>query len=577
MFHFKHLQLWNSLLKYVSQKGIYCFFSWSKRSENEEVWKMVPMLNSKSRQIIRRVLCIFPRYAYSFGTMHHAFKLMRGVKAFMPPQGILLVAAYLPKEWEVRFVDENVTPAMDEDFRWADVVLLSGMHVQREHICATARRARRFGKLTVLGGASVSSCPEWYPDLDLLHIGELGDATDRLIERLRQSVALPNHQEVYTTVNRKPMTEFPMPAYHLIDLHKYFLGSVQFSSGCPYQCEFCDIPELYGRQPRLKTPAQISAELDALLTRGNPGAVYFVDDNFIANQKATIGLLEELVRWQKVRGYPLQFACEASLNLAQSPHVLRLMREANFCTLFAGIETPDEQALQFINKRQNLREPILESIRKLNEYGIEVVSGIILGLDTDTEQTGEHVKRFTQESGIPMLTINILHALPKTPLWRRLEADGRLVRSRPNRESNVDFLLPYNKIIRIWQDCILTAFTPRAIYARFDYQLQYTYPNRLSLPVTRARLNFSNVHRALSILARIFWYVGIHSDYRRLFWKMTLKTLSQGKIEECIHTAMVTHHMIMFARECVRDEAEKSFYSEKTRTAVVSGQRASRK
>lgn len=553
------------------------FFSRPKKSENEEVRKMVSILNGNPRQTMRRVLCVFPRYAHSFGTMHHAFKLMRGVKAFMPPQGILLVAAYLPKEWEVRFVDENVTLAVEEDFRWADVVLLSGMHVQREHIYTIAMRARSFGKLTVLGGASVSSCPEWYPDLDLLHIGELGDATDRLIERLRQSVALPKYQEVYTTVNRRPMHEFPIPAYHLIDLCKYFLGSIQFSSGCPYQCEFCDIPELYGHQPRMKTPSRISAELDALLTRGNPGAVYFVDDNFIANQKATIGLLEELVRWQKVRGYPLLFACEASLNLAHSPHVLRLMREANFCTLFAGIETPEEQALQFINKRQNLREPMLESIRKLNEYGIEVVSGIILGLDTDTEQTEEHVKRFTQESGIPMLTINILHALPKTPLWRRLEADGRLIRNYSNRESNVDFLLPYDKVIRMWQDCILTAFTPEAIYARFEYQLQHTYPNRLPLPVTRARLNFANVHRALSILARTFWYVGIRSDYRRLFWKMTLKTLPLGKIEECIHTAIVAYHMIMFARECVRDEAEKSFYSEKTRTAVISGQRASPK
>lgn len=501
--------------------------------------------------------------------MHYAYPLMPGVRAFMPPQGILLVAAHLPKEWEVRFVDENIRPARDGDFRWADAVVLSGMHVQRAHILDLAGRARAFGRITILGGPSASACPEWYTDIDILHVGELGDATDRIIQRLDGSCARPARQEIFTTVERLPLTSFPVPAYHLLDLDDYFLGSVQFSSGCPYQCEFCDIPELYGRKARLKSPRQVTAELDAMLARGNPGAVYFVDDNFIANPKAAVELLGELVEWQKRRGYPVEFACEATLNIAQMPKALELMREAYFGTVFCGIETPDEAGLEFMHKEQNLRKPILESIRVLNSYGLEVVSGIILGLDTDKEGSGEAISAFVEESQIPMLTINILHALPKTPLWRRLEADHRLLRGGGGRESNVQFLLPYETVVGMWLKCVERAYAPDAIYRRFDHQIAHTFPNRKHLPVTRARVNAKNILKGISILGRIFWHVGIRADYRRRFWQTAWPNLKQGKIEELIHAAVVAHHLIKFARDCADGSAEKCFYGEAPRSARV--------
>jgi radical SAM superfamily enzyme YgiQ (UPF0313 family) len=527
----------------------------------------------KARQYMpknrRRILCVFPRYTRSFGTMHHAFKLM-AVKAFMPPQGILVIAAYLPKDWEVRFVDENIAPARDADYKWCDAVVMSGMHVQREFICEINTRAHTFGKVTLLGGPSVSGCPEYYPDIDILHCGELGDATDKIIERLDASIARPAKQETYITMNRLPLTDFPLPAYHFVDMRKYFLASVQFSSGCPYKCEFCDIPELYGRNPRLKTPKQVTAELDAMLARGNPGAVYFVDDNFIANQKAAIDLLKELVEWQKARGYPVQFACEATLNLSQVPQALELMKEAFFCTVFCGIETPEEDALEFMHKEQNLRRPLLDSIQTLNDYGIEVVSGIIVGLDTDTPDTGDRVSAFIKKSNIPMLTINMLHALPKTPLWRRLEASNRIVKNPGNRESNVEFLMPYQTVVDMWQKCVAEAYTPDAIYERFEHQIRSIYPKRKQLPPTKARVNLPNILRGLSILSRIFWHVGVRSDYRRRFWKMALPTLKKLDIEGCIHTAVVSHHMILFARECASGEAEKCFYGESSKRAETS-------
>ena len=334
----------------------------------------------------RRVLCVFPRYAKSFGTLDHAFPLV-GVSAFMPPQGILTIAAALPADWPVRFVDENVRSVGDEDLAWADVVFLTAMHVQRGRVEELTRRAHAAGRVTVLGGPSVSACPELYPDVDLLHVGELGDATDALLARLARDVRRPSAQEEYRTVERRPLADFPPPAYRLIDLRDYLLGSLQFSSGCPFRCEFCDIPALYGRRPRLKSVEQITGELDALLARGRPGTVYFVDDNFIADPGAAVDMLRGLVDWQQRRGYPLSFACEATMNLAQRQDVLALMREASFTQVFLGIESPSESALRLMGKTQNLRRPLLDAVATINAHGIEVVGGIILGLDTDDRST----------------------------------------------------------------------------------------------------------------------------------------------------------------------------------------------
>lgn len=378
----------------------------------------------------RRILCVFPKYSPSFGTFNNAYPLLGRVKAFMPPQGILVVAAYLPEVWEVRFVDENIRSAKPADYRWADAVIVSGMHIQRSQINHINEMAHRYGKLTAIGGPSVSGCPEYYPEFDLLHLGELGDATDRMIEYMDLHRDRPAQQIRFETTERLPLNEFPIPAYHLINLDQYFIGNVQYSSGCPYRCEFCDIPELYGRNPRLKSPEQIVAELDAMLASGGLRAVYFVDDNFVGDRRAALKLMPHLIDWQKRNGYPIQFACEATLNLAQNKELLAMMREAYFCTVFCGIETPETDALKSISKQQNLMGgmSILEAIQTLNSYGMEVVSGIIIGLDTDTPDTGDRILEFIRLSNIPMLTINLLHALPRTPLWRRLETeDGSIL------------------------------------------------------------------------------------------------------------------------------------------------------
>jgi radical SAM superfamily enzyme YgiQ (UPF0313 family) len=512
--------------------------------------------------VTRRILCVFPTYTKSFGTFHNAYPLL-GVKAFMPPQGLLVIAAYLPRHWEVRFVDENVRPATDRDLRWADAVLVSGMHIQRQQINEINRRAHALGKVTALGGPSVSGCQEYYPDFDYIHIGELGDATDALILALAgtpgQPLARPASPQRLTTNERLPLSEFPTPAYHLAGISQYFLASVQFSSGCPYRCEFCDIPELYGQNPRLKTPQQVIAELDAIVEGGAVGAVYFVDDNFVGNRKAAKELLPHLIEWQKRKQYPVEFACEATLNITRSPDLLAMMREASFWTIFCGIETPDASALKAMSKQQNNEMPILEAVKTLNSYGMEVVSGMIMGLDTDTYDTPDRILEFVEASHIPVLTINLLEALPRTPLHRRLQAEGRLIEAA-GRESNVDFKLPYNDVVAMWRRTFGAAFAPEAIYRRFRYNQEHTYPNRIEIPPT-GKLSLRNVWRGLSTLAKLIWTVGLRSDYRHVFWRMAKPALKTGDIETVIHVSLVSHHMIAHAREAEAGFQNASFYS----------------
>jgi radical SAM superfamily enzyme YgiQ (UPF0313 family) len=508
----------------------------------------------------RRILCVSPRYAASFGTFHHAYPFFgRRVRAFMPPQGLLVVASYLPSSWDIRFIDENVGPATERDFAWADAVLVSGMHVQRKAIEDIIGRAHRAAKPVVLGGPSVSGCPELYPQADVLHLGELGDATDRIIEWIDRGPGRPEQQLRFETAERLALADFPIPAYDLIPLRRYFIASIQFSSGCPYTCEFCDIPALYGRNPRLKTPEQVLSELDRLVA-GGVTAVYFVDDNFIANQRAALELLPHLVDWQRRHRYPLRFACEATLNIARSERVLALMREAGFVTIFCGIETPEPAALRFMSKDQNLRMPILDAVRTLNAHGLEVVAGIIIGLDTDTAETPDHIIEFVRASQIPVLTINLLYALPKTPLWRRLQAEGRLLADGDG-ESNVAFTLPYETVLGAWLRCITAAYEPEAVYARFAHNVAHTFANRLAFPPSPHRASWRNILMGLALLGRVIWQIGVRGDYRRTFWRFAGPALRRGAIEEVIHTAVLSHHLIAFTRQCVAGARETSFYA----------------
>ena len=519
-------------------------------------------------EAVRRILCVFPRYTSSFGTFEYAYPLTDGQKAFMPPQGLLVLAAYLPAQWQVRFVDENLTPATDADFEWAEAVFVSGMHIQRQQMNDICRRAHEFDLPVAIGGPSVSACPDYYPSFDYLHVGELGDATDALLRHLAEDVTRPERQVVFTTKDRVAMSDFPIPAYELADIRRYMLGSLQYSSGCPYQCEFCDIPGLYGRNPRLKSPQQIIAELDKMRECGIADTVYFVDDNFIGNRKAALDLLPHLIEWQKKHGYVTRLACEATLNIAKRPEILEKMREAAFVTIFCGIETPDPEALKAMHKDHNMMVGILEGVRTINSYGMEVVSGIILGLDTDKPGTADALLDFIDESRIPLLTINLLQALPKTPLWDRLAREGRLVHD-DSLESNVKFLMPYDDVVSAYKRCMKIAYEPSRLMARYLHQCEYTHKNRVKVPVSPEMKSWKNIRRALIMLRNIFWKVGVLGSYKRVFWKFALGRLWHGDLEGLIGSVMIGHHLIMFARAASSGQQNASNYSLRLREAQV--------
>ncbi len=524
-------------------------------------------MNEAAGRSARRILCVFPRYTSSFGTFEYSYPLMEGVHAFMPPQGLLVIAAYLPAHWQVRFIDENIRSATAEDFKWAEAVLVSGMHVQRQQMNEICQRAHAFELTVAAGGPSVSACPDYYPAFDYLHIGELGDATDELIERLARDPARPSRQVLLTTTDRLDMTSFPIPAYHLAEIPRYFLGSIQYSSGCPYQCEFCDIPSLYGRNPRLKSPDQITRELDQLLACGINGSVYFVDDNFIGNRKAALELLPHLIEWQKKTGFVLRFSCEATLNIAKRPEILSQMRDAFFATIFCGIETPDPAALRAMHKDHNMMIPIMEAVTTLNSFGMEVVSGIILGLDTDKPETGAHLLEFIEQSHIPLLTINLLQALPRTALWDRLKRENRLIEDE-ERDSNVDFRLPYEDVVAGWRECMAKAYEPAWLLERFEYQIRNTYPHRVHRPASHAQASAKNIKFGLVMLRNIFWKVGVLGDYKRQFWKFALRRLMRGEIEYLLSSITVAHHLIMFARNASSGRTNASYYSLKLQESV---------
>ena len=265
----------------------------------------------------------------------------------------------------------------------------------------------------------------------------------------------------------------------------------------------------------------------------------------------------------------MRLACEATLNIAKRPEILEKMREAFFVTVFCGIETPDPDALKAMHKDHNMMVPILEGIRTINSYGMEVVSGIIMGLDTDKPETGDALLAFVEESQIPLLTINLLQALPQTPLWDRLAKEGRLVNDDDGRDSNVKFLLPYDQVVESWRRCMEVAYQPEKLFARYQYQCDYTYAQRIKVPVTPEQKSWANIKRGLIMLRNIFWKVGVLGDYRKVFWKFALGRLRRGDIEGLIGPAMIGHHLIMFARAASVGQQNASNYSIRLREASV--------
>jgi radical SAM superfamily enzyme YgiQ (UPF0313 family) len=439
-----------------------------------------------------------------------------GKAASMPPLGLATLAAQLPQSFSQRIVDLNVEPLRDEDLRWADALLLTGMLIHEPSMHEVIARARRFGVPTVVGGPAASTSPELFHDADHVFTGESEGRLHALVEALGSGEG--PRMLAPADGARPQLGSTPPPRWDLLRRDQYVSMSLQYSRGCPFNCEFCDIIELFGRNPRTKSPAQVVRELETLRDWGWRGSVFFVDDNFIANRKEAAKMLPEVARWQDEHGRPFEFYTEASVDLATQPKLIEAMVEAGFSTVFLGIETPSPEALRETQKLQNLRIELHEAVERLTRAGLEVFSGFIVGFDSDGPSIFEVQRAFIDSLPVAAAMIGVLTALPRTQLWRRLEKEGRLRRdssgdqfSRPNFQPVLD----EQTLLEGYRRLLASIYEPAAYYARCAKIVEQVGEGRA--PALRPG--------ALKMLLSIVLHVGLLSPQRRHFWRLVGRAL----------------------------------------------------
>ncbi len=465
-------------------------------------------------------------------------------QAALPPLGLATLAAILPASWEVRILDLHVEPLGDETLRWADAVLVSGMLVQEPSMHEALARARAFGKPTVVGGPAPTTAPERFPDADHVFQGEAEGRVDLLVRALEGGGPAPR---VLSPVGdeRPDISLSPVPRFDLLDLDRYATLSIQVSRGCPFNCEFCDIIEMFGRVPRVKSPGQVVAELDALRRLGARGPLFLVDDNFIGNRRAVPAVLDRLAAWQRDHGRPFDLYTEASLDLASEQKLVDKMIRAGFTAVFLGVETPSSEALLEAGKKQNLRLDPAEAVRRLTRAGLEVFAGFIVGFDADHEDIFERQRDFISSLPIPRAMVGVLMALPHTALGRRMAREGRL-RDLPDGDQfgrpNFVPAMSEARLIAGYRDLLASLYTADAYYARCVRYLE------------EARLDAAPVRRgSLAALGRALWGIGLRGERRGHFWRLVLRSLRRGPsaFTRAVTLAVVGEHLVRYTQEDV--------------------------
>jgi len=369
------------------------------------------------------VLLVYPRFEDASFWNYSVTAEVLGARYPTIPLGLITLAALLPADWAVRLINRNTEALSDEDLSWADVVMTGGMLFQQADTLKVLKLAKKFGKPTVVGGPDATSSPHVYVEADFRVLGEAEGVIDRFVEAWESG---QRRGDFSAPKFKADVSRSPTPRFDLLKLQDYLHVGVQFSRGCPFTCEFCDIIELYGRVPRTKTPPQMLAELETLYQLGYRGHVDFVDDNLIGNKKAVRAFLPHLLAWQEAHGFPFMFSTEASINIADDEGLLAMMRACNFFALFIGIESPDPATLTAIQKKQNTRRDLVENIHLLYDYGMFVTAGFILGFDSETGSVATPMIELIERSAIPVAMVGLLYALPNTQLTRRLTAEHRL-------------------------------------------------------------------------------------------------------------------------------------------------------
>lgn len=498
-----------------------------------------------------RVLLLYPVFPQSFWSFEKALQLV-GRKAMLPPLGLITVAAILPQDWEFKLVDRNVRTVTEAEWNWADLVIMSAMIVQKSDLLAQIREAKRRGKRVAVGGPYATALPNEVAEADYLILDE-GEIT---LPKFIESVQRGETQGTYRSDGDRPdVTSTPIPRFDLLDFSAYDNMSVQFSRGCPFQCEFCDIIVLYGRKPRTKSPEQLLAELDRLYELGWRRSIFMVDDNFIGNKRNVKLLLKALKGWMEEHQYPFHLSTEASVDLAQDPELMDLMVECNFNAVFLGIETPDESSLTLTNKHQNTRDSLSDAVDAIAKTGLRVMAGFIIGFDGETSGAGDRIVRFVEQTTIPIAIFSMLQALPDTALWHRLKREGRLVEgdANINQTTLMNFVptRPVEEVTREYIDGFWRLYDP------VNY-LDRTYRHFLKLGAPKHPAKLRKVTwKVIRAFLTVCWRQGVVRETRWKFWHHLFSILKHNPTvaEHYLSVCALNEHFLEYRQE-VRTKIE---------------------
>ncbi|NJM77734.1 MAG: DUF4070 domain-containing protein [Acaryochloridaceae cyanobacterium RU_4_10] len=460
-----------------------------------------------------KALLIWPFLPNSFWSYRETLHLA-GLRSTNPPLGLITVAAMLPLDWEIRFADRNVRAETEQDWQWCDLVIISAMIIQKEDFSALIQKGIDLGKKVAVGGPFPTSVPEFALEAGAHYL--ILDEGEHTIPMFLDALASGEERGVFRSAEKPDVTQTPIPRFDLLDLSAYMAITVQFSRGCPFQCEFCDIINLYGRKPRTKTPEQMLAELEVLYQMGWHRYVFVVDDNFIGNTRNAKLFLRQLIPWMEARKYPFILLTEASLNLAEDEELMDLMVKAGFTMVFMGIETPDTDSLVGIHKLQNTRSSLLESCNKVTNAGLQIMSGFIMGFDNERPGAGQRIRAFIEETGIPQGQFSILHALQNTALWTRLQQEGRLWDGGMGtfHQGAIMNFIPTRPVEEITDEYIDTFWH---IYEPMPY-LRRTFHHFMKMKGWRGTTNRPITWTEIRLFLGICWRQGVLRPTRFLFW-----------------------------------------------------------
>jgi radical SAM superfamily enzyme YgiQ (UPF0313 family) len=505
-----------------------------------------------------KVLMVWPRFPASFWGFEGVLRMIPE-KAMTPPLGLITVASLCPPTWTVRLIDHAFDDLTDDDLLWADLVMVSAMHAQRVDATAILRRARALERRTFVGGPYASTDPEGLlREADHVLVGEAEEAFAGIAVALEEGTA----QRLYRIVDKPDMTSSPIPRFDLLRREMYTSMPVQFSRGCPFQCEFCDIITIYGRKPRSKTPEQLIAELDLLRTLGWRNEVFIVDDNFIGNQHKALALAQALAAWQQQHKHPFSFYTEASIDLAAKPELMAAMVAANFMYVFIGIETPSAEALKESHKFQNLRSgDNVQQVRIIQEAGLWVLAGFIVGFDSDGEDIFDRQLEFIEQTAITWAMAGVLQAPPTTALYDRMKREGRLFEDSQATSNfsppNFRTVLPLPTLLRGLCQLLTGLYEPEAFFRRAHHSLTLWQPKETQHPP-----DLPLAYNLRIFLASI-WVQGVRSPYRVAYWKFLVRMLrsfsrSPAKLWMGGMVLLSAHHFLIYSREVVAELEQAS-------------------